>query len=208
VDAWFDPRFFGTVFVTLFVIMDPPGVVPVFLGLTAGRTQSERRRMATVAVTTAFLVITVFAVAGETILRYLGISLPSLQAAGGLLLLVVALQLLTGQHDVQPSGNLEANIAMVPLGTPLLAGPGAIVATILFARAAEDRADIVALAAGIVAISLVLWLVMRYSVLIIKVIRESGVVLMSRIAGLLLSAIAVQLIADAIFQFIDQGGAG
>jgi multiple antibiotic resistance protein len=82
------------------------------------------------------------------------------------------------------------------------------VATILFARAAEDRADIVALAAGIVAISLVLWLVMRYSVLIIKVIRESGVVLMSRIAGLLLSAIAVQLIADAIFQFIDQGGAG
>jgi multiple antibiotic resistance protein len=82
------------------------------------------------------------------------------------------------------------------------------VATILFARAAEDRADIIALAAGIVAISLVLWLVMRYAVLIIKVIRESGVVLMSRIAGLLLSAIAVQLIADAIFQFIDQGGAG
>ncbi len=207
-DSWFDLRFFGTVFVTLFVIMDPPGVVPVFLGLTAGRTQSERRRMATVAVTTAFLVITVFAIAGETILRYLGISLPSLQAAGGLLLLVVALQLLTGQHDVAPSGNLAANIAMVPLGTPLLAGPGAIVATILFARAAEDRADIIALAAGIVAISLVLWLVMRYAVLIIKVIRESGVVLMSRIAGLLLSAIAVQLIADAIFQFIDQGGAG
>lgn len=207
-ESWFDPRFFGTVFVTLFVIMDPPGVVPVFLGLTAGRTNVERQRMASVAVTTAFMVITVFAIAGETILRYLGISLPSLQAAGGLLLLVVALQLLTGQHDVAPSGNLQSNIAMVPLGTPLLAGPGAIVATILFARAADGRADIIALAAGIVAVSLVLWLAMRYSVLIIRVIRESGVVLVSRIAGLLLSAIAVQLIADAIFQFIEQGGAG
>lgn len=207
-DNWFDPRFFGTVFVTLFVIMDPPGVVPVFLGLTAGRTNSERRRLATQAVLTAFFVITLFALAGETLLRYLGISLPSLQAAGGLLLLVVALQLLTGQHDVGPSGNVSANIAMVPLGTPLLAGPGAIVATILFARAADGPADIVALAAGIVAIHVVLWLAMRYSTLIIGLIKESGVVLVSRIAGLLLSAIAVQLIAGAIFQFIEQGGAG
>jgi multiple antibiotic resistance protein len=203
VDAVLDLRFFGTVFVTLFVIMDPPGVVPVFLGLTAGRTQAERKRLATQAVLTSFLVITVFAIAGSSILRYLGLSLPALQAAGGLLLLIVALQLLTGQHDVAPSGNAAANIAMVPLGTPLLAGPGAIVATILFTREADGPPDIAALALGIVAVHLALWLSMRYSTVIIRVIKESGVVLVSRIAGLLLSAIAVELIADAVRQFVE-----
>jgi multiple antibiotic resistance protein len=204
VDTVLDLRFFGTVFVTLFVIMDPPGVIPVFLGLTAGRTTAERRRMAFQAVLTSFLVITVFAVAGETLLRYLGISLPALQLAGGLLLLIVALQLLTGQHDVAPSGNAAANIAMVPLGTPLLAGPGAIVATILFVREAEGSSpDIIALGLAIVAVHVTLWLSMRYSVLIIRVIKESGVVLISRIAGLLLSAIAVELVADAVRQFVE-----
>lgn len=207
-EAWFDPRFLGTVFVTLFVIMDPPGVVPVFLGMTGGRSRDERRRMAGQAVLTAFTVITLFAVAGEWILRYLGLSLAALQGAGGLLLLIVALQLLTGQHDtVQASSNPTTNIAMVPLGTPLLAGPGAIVATILFVRDADGRADLIALALGIVAVCVVLWLAMRYSVAIISVIKETGVLLLSRIAGLLLSAIAVQLIADSVTQFVKAGGA-
>jgi len=203
VDSVLDVRFFGTVFVTLFVIMDPPGVIPVFLGLTGGRTAAEKRRMAFQAVLTSLLVITVFAIAGETLLRYLGISLPALQLAGGLLLLIVALQLLTGQHDVAPSGNKAANIAMVPLGTPLLAGPGAIVATILFVREADGSADIVALALAIVAVHVTLWLSMRYSLAIIGIIKESGVVLISRIAGLLLSAIAVELVAGAVRQFVE-----
>lgn len=200
-----DPRYFGTVFVTLFVIMDPPGVVPVFLGLTAGRTNAERQKLAFQAVLTSLLVITLFALAGEWLLRYLGISLPALQAAGGLLLLIVALQLLTGQHDVAPSGNAAANIAMVPLGTPLLAGPGAIVATILFVRDAEGTSEFAAVALAILAVHIALWLSMRYSVHIIRVIKESGVVLISRIAGLLLSAIAVELIADAVRDFIALG---
>lgn len=206
-EAWFDPRFFGTVLVTLFVIMDPPGVVPVFLGMTGGRTRDERRRMAGQAVTTAFIVITAFAVAGQWVLSYLGISLPALEGAGGLLLLIVALQLLTGQHDSADSrASTTSNIAMVPLGTPLLAGPGAIVATILFVRDADGRADLVSLALGIVAVHLILWLVMRYSLVVIAVIKETGVLLLSRIAGLLLSAIAVQLMADSVTQFVKAAG--
>jgi len=98
----------------------------------------------------------------------------------------------------------DVNVALVPLGTPLLAGPGAIVATIVFVRRANDVADYVALAVAILAVHLALFLSLRFSSGIIRVIRDSGIVLVSRIAGLLLSAIAVQLVADSILGFINE----
>jgi len=197
-------RLFGEVFVTLFVIMDPPGTIPLFLSLTSGRTAAARRRVAWQASTVALAVIVLFAIFGQQILEYLSISLPALQLAGGLLLLLVALELLTGKSD-EPAPTKEVNVALVPLGTPLLAGPGAIVATMVFVQRIEDRWDVVAVAAGIVAVHVVLWLTMRFSVVIIRVIKDSGVLLITRIAGLLLSAIAVQLVADAVRAFIAEG---
>ena len=127
-------QLFGEAFVTLFVIIDPPGTVPIFLGLTSTMTTRKRRRAAQQAVLVAFGVIVAFAVFGQTILDYLGISLPALQAAGGLLLLLVALELLT-DNAKEPEAHESVNIALVPLGTPLLAGPGAIVATMLLCSA-------------------------------------------------------------------------
>ena len=194
-------RLFGEVFITLFVIMDPPGTIPVFLSLASGRAPNERKRMAWQAVVVAFVVIVAFAVFGRQILDYLGITLPALQAAGGLLLLLVALQLLTGKED-DPTTSMNVNVALVPLGTPLLAGPGAIVATMVFVQRVNDAADFFALAAGIVAVHLVLWVGLRYSPLILRILRDSGITLVTRIAGLLLSAIAVQLIADAVRAFV------
>jgi multiple antibiotic resistance protein len=198
-----DWKFFIEVFVTLFVIMDPPGTIPLFLSLTSGRSHRMRKRLAWQAVLVAFFVITVFALFGQSILNYLGITLPAMQAAGGLLLLLVALELLTGKAD-EPTETANVNVALVPLGTPLLAGPGAIVATIVFVRAVDGVGEVVALAAGIIAVHVVLWLFMRYSIVIIRVIKDSGVMLITRIAGLLLSAIAVQLVADAVFAFVRE----
>jgi multiple antibiotic resistance protein len=198
-----DGKLLVEVFVTLFVIMDPPGTIPLFLSLTSGRSPAMRKRLAGQAVLVAFVVIVVFALFGRTILDYLGITLPALQAAGGLLLLLVALELLTGQAD-DPVETANVNVALVPLGTPLLAGPGAIVATIVFVQRVDDVWAGVAVALGIVAVHVVLWLFMRFSVVIIRVIRESGVTLITRIAGLLLSAIAVQLIANAVTAFVQE----
>ena len=198
-----DLKLFIEVFVTLFVIMDPPGTIPLFLSLTSGRSDRMRRRLAWQAVLVAFMVITVFALFGQSILNYLGITLPAMQAAGGLLLLLVALELLTGKAD-EPAETTNVNVALVPLGTPLLAGPGAIVATIVFVRGMDDAGEGFAIAGGIVAVHVVLYLFLRFSVGIIKVIKDSGVTLITRIAGLLLSAIAVQLIADAITAFIAE----
>jgi len=200
----FVAKTFGEVFVTQFVIMDPLGSIPLFLGLTGGRTDRTRRRLAGQAVLVSLFVITVFAVLGQQILGFLGIGIPALQGAGGLLLLIVALELLTDRQD-DPSEVPDVNVALVPLGTPLLAGPGAILATIVFVQQADGLADRTAIAAGIVAIHLAVYLSLRFSVGITRIIRESGIVLLTRIAGLLLSAIAVQLVADSVRGFLAEG---
>jgi len=201
---WFDPTLFGRVFVTLTVIMDPIGTVPIFLGLTTGRTNRARGRLAWQAVVVAGFVISLFAVFGQQILNYLGITVPALQGSGGLLLLLVALELLTG-NDKPPEEVQDVNIALVPLGTPLLAGPGAIVATIVFVRQAHGAGGYLAVAAGLLAVHVVLFLALRFSLIIQRVIRDSGVVLVTRISGVLLSAIAVQLVADSVRAFILAG---
>ena len=119
----------GEVIVTMFVIMDPVGNVPIFLSVTRRLDARQRHRAALVAVATAVLVIGVFAAVGRQLLDYLHVSVPALQGAGGLLLLLVALELLTGaggseSDALDPDDHIA--VAMVPLGTPLLAGPGAI----------------------------------------------------------------------------------
>jgi multiple antibiotic resistance protein len=200
-----DVTLLAEVFITLAVIMDPLGTIPLFLSLTSGRSVMMRKRAAWQAVLVAFGVIVVFALFGRQLLAYLHISLPALQAAGGLLLLLVALELLTGKSD-EPSQARDVNVALVPLGTPLLAGPGAIVATMVFVERVEAVSDVVAVVLGVVGIHVVLWLTMRYSLGILRVIRESGVTLVTRISGLLLSAIAVQLVADAVRAFIAGKG--
>jgi multiple antibiotic resistance protein len=193
------------VFVTLFVIMDPIGTIPIFLSLTRGRSPASTRRAAWQAVTVSFGVIVAFAFFGQQILRYLGISLPALQCAGGLLLLLVALELLTGKEQA-PTASSDVNVALVPLGTPLLAGPGAIVATMVLSRRVDGIADFLAVGLGVLLVHVALWVAMRFSLPILRLLREGGVVLVSRIAGLLLSAIAVQLVADAVRAFIAGEG--
>ena len=198
-------RFFGEAFVTLFVIMDPPGTIPVFLGAHRRLHACGPGRAAGQAVLVSLGVIVSFALFGQQILDYLGIGIPALQGAGGLLLLLVALDLLTGRAD-DPQQVEDVNVALVPLGTPLLAGPGAIVATIVFVRRSDGSADYVALALAILAVHVMLFLALRFSGGIIRVIKDSGIVLVSRIAGLLLSAIAVQLVANSVLGFIAAAG--
>jgi multiple antibiotic resistance protein len=200
--SWIDLALMTEVFVTLFVIMDPVGTIPIFLSLTSGRSAAFLRRAAWQAVAVSFAVIVAFAFFGQQILAYLNISMPALQVAGGLLLLLVALELLTGKEQEATAG-ANANVALVPLGTPLLAGPGAIVATMVFSNRVDGVAPFAAVALGVVLVHLTLWLSMRFSLPILRLIREGGVLLVSRISGLLLSAIAVQLVADALRAFIS-----
>lgn len=197
-----DWQLLAEVFITLFVIMDPPGTVPIFLALTGSMTGRQRRSAARQAVLVAFGVVVSFALFGQQLLAYMHISLPALQASGGLLLLLVAMELLTGRAEEPRPSSQGVNVAMVPLGTPLLAGPGAIVATMVFTQRATEPGQWVAIALGVIGVHLCLWLAMRFAGAVHRVLGDSGTTLITRIAGLLLAAIAVQLVADAIRAFI------
>ena len=189
-------------FVTLLVIMDPPGATPIFLSLVADKSSKVRRQLAVQAALVSLLVISVFALFGRLILSYLNVSIEALQGAGGLLLLLISLELLTGRSG-ENSKSENANIALVPLGTPLLAGPGAIVATMLFVQEATTTPYVIGLIVAVVAVHVVIALALLSSTTILRVIREAGVTLVARIAGLLLAAIAVQMIVDSIRGFIS-----
>ncbi len=196
---------FASTFITLLVIMDPPGAIPIFLALTSRQTTAERSGSALRASLVAFGVIAMFAVFGQRILDYLHISLAALQGSGGLLLLLVALQLLTGKES-EAMADAGVNVALVPLGTPLLAGPGAIVATMLAVQKAHGAASYAAVGLGLLDVMLVVYAFLRFASTIRGVLRESGTMLATRIAGLLLSAIAVQMIADSVRAFVTGPG--
>jgi multiple antibiotic resistance protein len=201
-----DLTLFATAFVTVLVIMDPIGNIPIFLALTKGQDVPARRRSALLASLVAGVVILAFALCGQQVLELLGISLESLQVAGGLLLLVIALELLHpsgGGSSSLASG--DTNIALVPLGTPLLAGPGAIAATMLYSRQADDLGGSLSVMLAIGAVLAVIYLSMRYASLFAKVLRDNGIELLSRVMGLLVAAIAVQLVARAVEAWVTNG---
>ena len=202
-----DARLFTEVLVTMLVIMDPVGNVPIFLSVTRRLSPRSRNRAALVAVATAAAVIGAFAIIGRQVLDYLDVSVPALQGAGGLLLLLVALELLTGSESDEADAldpDDHVGVATVPLGTPLLAGPGAIVATIVFVGRADGAGDRGLIALAVLGVLVAVYLAMRFSGLLIRVLRNSGILLLSRIAGLLLAAIAVQMLADAVIAFARQ----
>ena len=190
-------------FVTLLVILDPPGATPIFLGLVADKTQKERVRLAWQAALVSLVVITFFSLFDRLLLEYMSVSIEALQAAGGLLLLYVSLELLTGR-DMGGESAKDKNIALVPLGTPLLAGPGAIVATMIFVQQIETPAQSFGLIAAVVGVHIVIAVSLMASTTILSIIKDSGVTLLARIAGLLLAAIAVQMLVDAIRAFSNQ----
>ncbi|MDD7835340.1 MULTISPECIES: MarC family protein [Paenarthrobacter] len=197
-----DLQLLASVIVTLFVIMDPPGTVPIFMSLTAQLSAKDRNRSAFQALLVATGVIVLFAIFGQSILNYMHISLAALQGAGGLLLVLIALQLLTGNTSGEENAAKYKNVAFVPLGTPLMAGPGAIVAVMVFVQQSTELSDYLAVGTGIAVVLASLYLAMRFAGVVQRVLGENGVELVTRIAGLLLSAIAVQMIADSVTAFV------
>jgi multiple antibiotic resistance protein len=186
---------FGETVVTLLVIMDPPGTAPIFVALTRAYSPGQRRRAAVGSVGAAAGLILGFALFGRVILDYLHVSLESLSIAGGLLLLLVALEMLQGGDMAPRPGD---NIALVPLATPLLAGPGAIATVMVLARRNPSGSARVAVVVGIVAAAAVVGLVLLLAGRLARLIPSSLLQFVTRVFGLLLSAIAVQLIVDAV----------
>ena len=205
--SFFDVTLFATAFATLTVIMDPIGTVPVFLGLTSRYAPLKQRRAAIQATSVSFGVIVTFAILGGQILHH--ISVEALQLSGGVLLFLVAMELLMGTDSSSPdTGDEGVNVALVPLGTPLLAGPGSIVAVMVaVGQAGSNVGSWVAVLVAVVLAHVVMWLTMRFSLMLSRLLGPGGIMLLTKISGLLLAAIATQLIMEGIFRFIAAANA-
>jgi multiple antibiotic resistance protein len=197
-----DAQALGETFVTLTVLMDPIGLAPVFVAFTRGLAPALRRRAAVRATLAAGGLVLGFALFGGVVLDYLHVSVESLSIAGGLLLLLVALEMLRGQD--YPEGEdggqqgVAQDVALVPLATPLLAGPGAIATVIVLSRKYDEGGQRISVIVGIVGALLVVGLVLLAADRLAGMLPEALVQFLTRVLGLLLSAIAVQLVVDGV----------
>jgi multiple antibiotic resistance protein len=198
--------FLFNAFVTLFVTVDPPGLAPIFIALTARVTPQERRNVAFRAVIVAGLVLLLFALAGNSVLAVLGISIPAFRIAGGLLLFYIAFEMVFAKRSERKTGSAQPylsaeearHLAVFPIAIPLISGPGAISATILAASEAKDTVELaafLAVVAFVVGSCLVVFLLAdQFN----RVLGETGRVVIERLLGLVLAALAVQFVADGI----------
>lgn len=182
-------------FVAVFVLADAVGNIPILLVLTKGMEAGERSKVIDKAVVVAIGVLLLFAFGGKFILSYLDVSFASLRVAGGLLLLLIALQMLQGNLDT-PVVEKERDIAITPLALPLLAGPGTLTTVMLLMS--ESPSPHVSVIVGIIAAMFVTWLILRLANNIDKWIGAEGEVIITQLLGFLLAALAIQIGSEGI----------
>lgn len=198
--------FYVTAFVTLFVVIDPIGTTPIFVALTQGMASARRRAIAIRACILGAVLLTAFGLFGEAVLGFIGISMPAFRIAGGLLLFLTALEMLFGRRtrrrqDQTESGEAEPgdDPSVFPLAIPLLAGPGGIASIILLTEQTGGQpwamAGILGVMTAIFGIVFVLFLLAD---VIERALGETGILVVTRLLGMLLAALSVQFVLDGI----------
>lgn len=198
--------FFSSAFVTLLVTVDPPGLAPIFLALTQGAGAAARRRIAVRAVVIAFCIMTGFALVGDWLLRQLGITLPAFRIAGGLLLFWIAFEMIFQIRTERKSTTAEQamqehfnDLAAFPLAMPLMAGPGAIAATLLIAgRADGDPVRFGILIATLALVMAACLASFLFAERIDRLLGRTGNLVLTRLLGVILAALAVQFVIDGV----------
>jgi multiple antibiotic resistance protein len=199
-------EFLISAFVTLFVVVDPIGLVPSFIAVTHGLPVRAQRKVALRASLIAAVILAGSALIGDWLLRTLSITLPAFRIAGGLLLFSIASEMVFGVRVARQSQQAEEaieervrNIAAFPLAIPLMAGPGAITATLLLAGRSGGAPDRLALLLGVIALVLAIcFMVFMLAARIARLIGITGNVVLSRLLGVLLAALAVQYVIDGV----------
>ncbi|MEO5772146.1 MAG: MarC family protein [Burkholderiaceae bacterium] len=193
--------------IALLAIVTPIGVIPFFIAFTQNFSPAQRRQTISVASFSAFMVIAVSAVAGLKIIEFFGISLASFQVGGGTLLLISSLQMLNAQPAEAKPGDVDdgtqkvdagASIAVVPLTIPLLTGPATIATIVIYAEKTRALWELAVLVAYGVVIGLAAWRAFSLSGRIARVLGKTGIHVMTRLMGILLAALAVEVMSDGL----------
>jgi multiple antibiotic resistance protein len=201
-----DVRFVATAFATAFTIIDPIGMIPMTLGATVRDLPKRRNQIIDQAVTVAAVVILFMGVVGRLILDYLGITLPAFTIAGGILLFLIAIDMLfarpTGAKRTEAEEReaaMNENPAVFPLAVPMIAGPGTIATVLLLVNLARgDRLDLLIVALAYAVALFVTWICMRASTMLMRVIGTTGIHVVSRLLGIILAALAVQFVLNGL----------
>lgn len=193
---------------SLFVIVDPLATVPAFLAMTPNDTTEQRTRMARLACCVAAGVLLLFSIAGTLVFKVMGITMPAFQIAASIVLLLVALDMLRAQrsrvqetHEETRAGAEKTDIAVTPLAIPMLSGPGAISTTIVLQNEAKNLAEHVALYGCIAVVMLASYFILRVAARGAKWLNPIAMSIAIRIMGLLLAAVAIQFMLNAIKVF-------
>lgn len=199
-----ETAFLITAFATLFVVIDPPGLVPLFIALTRGMPSERRRAMALRACVIAAFLLTLFGIAGESILGFVGISMPAFRIAGGILLFLTALDMLFERRTQRREGQTadpDHDPSVFPLATPLIAGPGAIASMILLiGQGGGDWAATFAVLGLMWVMMLVTFLFLLASPPLERLLGRTGTIVITRLLGMLLAALSVQFVIDGVQQ--------
>ncbi|EKE71949.1 MULTISPECIES: MarC family protein [Roseobacteraceae] len=194
-----------TAFLTLFVIIDPIGLAPLFVALTPGASAAHRRAVGLRAVTIAFVILTVFGLFGDHVLTFVGISMPAFRIAGGLLLFLTALEMLfekrskrREEHAQHPEHQPVEDPSVFPLATPLLAGPGAITSMILLIDQSEGVSGVFFVLGVLLAVLLVVLFFFVMSTAMERILGATGINVVTRLMGMLLAALSVQFVIDGL----------
>ena len=198
-------------FVTFFTVIDPVGLAPVVVALTAHLSEAQRNLIITRATLISAGIIAFFALIGRFLLDRLGINLYAFDIAGGVLLFLVAVDMLFGRQSGTRETKTESeeartreDVSVFPLAIPMIAGPRTIATTILYVDLATPHPlDLLAVAAAIISTLLAAWLVTRSSMQIIRLFGRTGILVLSRILGILLAALAIQFILNAVVLFLQ-----
>lgn len=197
-------------FVTLFVIIDPPGLTPIFIALTQGMKPAQRRTVALRACLIAAALMLVFLFLGETVLGFIGISMPAFRIAGGILLFLTALEMLfqKRQERREQASSLEEpdDPSVFPLALPLIVGPGTITTLILLTSQANGAADMATIIAVAFSVLLCVFLAFLAAPPIERALGKTGINIVTRVLGMLLAALATQFVIDGIRQSFGLGG--
>lgn len=198
-----DLSLYITAFVTLFVVIDPIGLAPVFIALTPGQGGAQRRRIGFRAVVIAAVLLMIFGLAGESILSAIGIGIPAFRIAGGLLLFLTALDMLFERRTERREGQGEANPAehdpsVFPLAMPLLAGPGALAAMILLAGQQPGWAHMLLINLVMLSVLAIAMLLFALATPLAHALGRTGTMVVTRLLGMLLAALSVQFVIDGL----------
>jgi multiple antibiotic resistance protein len=194
-------------FGSLFSIVDPFAAVPIFLALTDAQPRALQSKTALRAAATCFFVLTIFGIAGSFIFSFFGITLPAFKISGGILLFGVALEMMRARRSETRSTHEEAieaesrdDVGLIPLGLPLLSGPGAIATVMVLVGKATDMPARASVFAAVAAVSLITWLTLRSAALVARVLGKTGMNVIGRVMGLILGAVATQFVIDGMHE--------